>query len=167
MSKSIDLSELYKPHTKEGIMENIGKLIGKKVKRIFMNEDYLKFETDMGNVIYTVGGDCCSQSVFYDFFGVKKLLKNGRVTSAKEIELCPIDITEEKDGEKDKKSYQECISVYGYEIVTEHPLFGEQTSVFSFRNYSNGYYGGWMEEVNDIDVSPEIVDDVIETEPSG
>jgi hypothetical protein len=141
---------------RRAIMNHIENLIGKKIKRIYMNEEYLKFETDKGNVVYTVDGDCCSQSVFYDFYGVKKLLDNGIVISAKEIDL--------KEPTEDKKNYQESISVYGFEIVTEHPVFGEQTSVLSFRNYSNGYYGGWMYEIEDeLDISPEIFDDVIET----
>ena len=144
-------------------------LIGKKIKRIFMNEDYLKFETDKGNVVFNVYGDCCSQSVFYDFIGVKKLLNNGAVVAFEEIELTPSDIKTVKDEydrerTEDKKSYQESIQVYGYRLVTVDPAFGEVSSVFSFRNYSNGYYGGSLELcLEGIDVSPEIFDDVIET----
>lgn len=148
------------------IMEPIKLLEGKKIQRVFLNEDYLKFVTDQGIVLFTVEGDCCSQSVFYDFYGVKKLLENGKVILAEEVSLTPNDITTDGWEEKDKKSYQESIDVYGYSIVTEHPAFGQQTSVFSFRNYSNGYYGGWMEIVDaDIEVQPEIFDDVIETVP--
>ena len=40
--------------------------------------------------------------------------------------------------------------VYGYKIVTAHPVFGEVTSVLSFRNSSNGYYGGWMDRTGDV-----------------
>lgn len=142
-------------------------LVGKKVKRIFMNEDYLKFETDQGNVVFEVEGDCCSQSVFYDFYGVKKLLNNGKIISAKEIELVSSDIKTVNAEEQDKKSYQESISVYGYELVTLDEKLGlEVTSVFSFRNYSNGCYGGTMSIADDGEVMPEIFDDVIETEPN-
>ena len=137
-------------------MENLEKLVGKKIKKIFFNENYLKFETDDGNFCFTVEGDCCSHSVFYDFYGVKKLLENSKVLSVKEIQLTD-------DDKKDNKMYQEEVSKYGYEIVTENKEFGEQTSVFSFRNYSNGYYGGWMEDCADQEVLPEINDDVIET----
>ena len=56
----------------------------------------------------------------------------------------------------------ELIQKYGYAITTESEQFGEMTSVFSFRNSSNGYYGGWMYSTEDREVSPEITDDIIE-----
>lgn len=146
-------------------MEN---LIGSKIKRIFFNEDYLKFETDNEDCTYTVKGDCCSNSLFYDFFGVKKLLENGPVTEVKEIELNPTDIIKEKipewsEGLSDKKSSDSSIKVYGFAITTVSEEFGEMTSVVSFRNYSNGYYGGYMESVPNKTVLPEIFDDVLES----
>lgn len=140
-------------------MTIIDNLVGKKILKIFLNENYLKFETDAGNFVFTTYGDCCSQSVFYDFIGVKKLFENGPVVSVREVK----DL--QADEATDKKMYQECPAAYGFEIVTEHPTFGEMTSVFSFRNYSNGYYGGWIEEMDDCKVSPEIFDDVLETVP--
>lgn len=136
--------------------ENLKSLVGKKVLKIFMNEDCLKFETDGGSFTFTTEGDCCSQSVFYDFIGVKKLLENGPIISVKEI---PLSV----DDSADQKMYQDSVSGYGFEIVTEHPTFGEMTSVFSFRNYSNGYYGGSLCDALNVDVSPEITDDVLET----
>lgn len=66
---------------------------------------------------------------------------------------------EEQDGDRYEDEY---IQVYGYRLVTEHPLFGEQTSVFAFRNASNGYYGGWMFDAEvPADEIPEILDDVL------
>ena len=62
------------------------KLIGRNVKKIFMNDENLYFETDKGFLHYTVEGDCCSYSYFHDFIGVKKLLNNGPVISIDEIE---------------------------------------------------------------------------------
>jgi hypothetical protein len=141
--------------------ENLYKLVGKKIIRIFINEDYLKFETDGGPFVFRVEGDCCSRSVFYDLIGTKKLLENGPVLAVKELELGD---GEEKDDRK-KDYHDSAISLYGYAITTEHPEFGEQTSVFSFRNYSNGYYGGWMEAASDREVFPEVTDDVLETVP--
>ena len=150
-------------------MTQFQELVGKRVKKIFMNEDYLKFETDQGIVIYSVEGDCCSKSVFYDFIGVKKLLSGNEVKVIEKIDLHPSDIVVKKDDygceeSTDKKSYQESIQVYGYRIVSIDPVLGEVSSVFSFRNYSNGYYGGYMEvETEEVVVLPEIFDDVIET----
>lgn len=120
-------------------------LIGKKIERIFISEKYLRFITDKGPVTYKAEGDCCSQSVFYDFYGVKKLFENGKV-----IAVSGISLSDEERNEKilnDKKNYQESIDIYGYDITTVSEEFGEMTSAFSFRNYSNGYYGGSMREV--------------------
>lgn len=129
-----------------------------------MDEDTLTFVTDKGDFAYRVEGDCCSTSVFYDFYGVKNLLENGVVTEVKEVELHPIDIVKEDNySEKDKKGCDASIQVYGYQLTTISEKFGEVTSVFSFRNYSNGYYGGWMEEGNPFFTAPEIKEDVIET----
>ena len=148
--------------------DKIKNLVGKTIKRIFFNENYLRFDTDDGNFTFNVEGDCCSRSYFYDFYGVKNLLENGKVLEVKEVELEPKDIIEQgKDdfgNNKDKKYSDEDIQVYGYQLTTESPKFGTVTSVFSFRNYSNGYYGGWMEECENIKVEPEIFDDVIVTE---
>ncbi|MGV8131192.1 MAG: DUF7448 domain-containing protein [Candidatus Pacearchaeota archaeon] len=139
--------------------EILARLIGKKVKRIFMNEDYLKFETDDGNICFGVSGGCCSISVFYDFYGVKKLLNNGKIKS-----ICSVELTEDDKLDKKPELHDSSIEKYGFSIVTEDPEFGDVTSVFSFRNYSNGYYGGSLESADDnLYVSPEIFDDVIET----
>lgn len=133
-------------------------LVGRIIEKIFMNEDNLKFETDLGTFVFGVEGDCCSSSYFHDFIGVKKLLAGNPVVSVKEIEL-------DQDDSKVKvnRNDSEEIAYYGYEIVTEDPQFGEVTSVFSFRNSSNGYYGGWMNIVSeDTVVKPQIKDDVLE-----
>lgn len=147
----------------------LSRLIGTKIEKIFFNEDYLKFVTDKGTHVFCVDGDCCSRSMFYDFIGVKKLLMNGRVIETNCVALEPNDIFpyeyELNEYElKDKKSSDNAIQVYGYELVTEDPIFGPVTSVFSFGNYSNRYYGGSLENYSgDPEVLPEIFDDVLET----
>lgn len=134
--------------------EQFKEMIGAKVSKIFFNEDCLKFDTDKGPFVFNVDGDCCSYSYFHDFIGVKKLLENGPIVSTKEIELDLVGKNRNDSGE---------IECYGFELVTEHPTFGEQTSVFSFRNSSNGYYGGMLVAgIPAEDVQPEIFDDVIE-----
>ncbi len=136
-----------------------GLLVGKKVKEVYMNQEYLKFVTDKGNVVFTVYGDCCSSSYFHDFYGVKKLLENGEVVNFKEVELKEGDynwVPENHDG-------AECIQCYGYAITTVSPEFGEVTSIFSFRNSSNGYYGGSLELADEnTDVQQRILDDILE-----
>lgn len=140
--------------------KDIDRLIGRTINKIYMNEDYLKFETNLGNVVFRVYGDCCSQSYFHDFIGVEKLLKGNPVVSGKSIELTTTD--SEVQVNRNDNDEVEC---YGYEIVTEDPQFGEVTSVFSFRNSSNGYYGGSLENASDdMQVLPEITSDVLEAE---
>lgn len=129
------------------------RLVGRKVEKIFMNKDSLRFETDKGPVVFGVDGDCCSTSYFYDFYGVANLLKNGPVTEVKSV---PLD-------EKSTNGSSDEVQCYGYQITTESPEWGQMTSVFSFRNYSNGYYGGSLTNASDDTVvSPEVTEDVIE-----
>jgi hypothetical protein len=110
-------------------------LIGRKVTAVWFSDDHLTFDTDQGLITYTVEGDCCSRSLFHDFVGVDKLLENGPVTEFKVI----------KEGEEDE-SAEYCTRVYGYALTTESAKWGEMTTVFSFRNESNGYYGGWLND---------------------
>jgi hypothetical protein len=111
---------------------NLDSLLGKNVKQVFWTDEELGFTfTDGTWAAFVVYGDCCSWSYLYDFHGVKKLIENGPIVSVKALDA---DVKE--DGE---------LECYGWEIVTEHPVWGEQTSVFSFRNESNGYYGGWIQ----------------------
>lgn len=139
---------------------NTERLVGRTIKKIFMNEDYLKFETDLGNIAFRVDGDCCSSSYFHDFIGVKKLLAGNPVVSVKSVSLTEND----SKVHVNRNDYEE-IECYGYQIVTEDPQLGEVTSVFSFRNSSNGYYGGSLENADDnVEVESEITDDVLEAE---
>jgi hypothetical protein len=134
--------------------EKLKELVGKKIQKIRMDEDWLVFETDKGNYAFTVGGDCCSHSFFYDFYGVKNLLQNGEVLEVEEIELDVPEYTIKPENDK--------IEAYGYRLTTAHEYWGKKSSVFSFRNDSNGYYGGWMDYSENYppDV-PEITDDTL------
>jgi hypothetical protein len=143
-------------------------LIGATVKKIFMNDEYLKFETDKGDFLYAVEGDCCSHSYLYDFYGVKNLLNNGPITDVKTVEIDSEKAQEAevaKRKEADPNDYGiESLRCYGYQLTTISPEFGEVTSVFSFRNESNGYYGGSITQITDDnrEVSPEVTKDIIE-----
>lgn len=140
--------------------EKMEEMIGASVKRIFITQDHLQFETDKGSFAFSVDGDCCSHSVFYDFYGVLNLLNNGKITEVKEVNLDPRD----KDYNDVRNGYDsQDIKIYGVQFTTESDEYGQMTSVFSFRNYSNGYYGGSL-KVAPISVNPagEITDDVTE-----
>lgn len=138
--------------------KTVERLVGRTITKIFMNEDYLKFETDLDDISFGVDGDCCSHSYFHDFIGVKKLLAGNPVVSVKAIDLSDSD----SKVPVNRNDY-DSVACYGYEIVTEDPKFGEVTAVFSFRNSSNGYYGGSLENASDdVRVIPEITNDVLE-----
>ncbi len=145
------------------------KLIGKTINKIFLDEEYLTFEVDNGEIItYGVTGDCCSKSVWYDFYGVKNLLGK-KILSVKDIQLTEDDFLWKRILSMDKKEYDDSISIYGISLTYEGK-YGEQTAIVSFRNYSNGYYGGeyyLLTDVKDINKRSltEITDDVIETKP--
>jgi hypothetical protein len=124
------------------------RIIGHKVEAIWISEDGLAIDTDAGRSGYSVYGDCCSQSIFHDFVGVAKLLECDRVIEVSEVELA--DVTDDqRAGVKANGSWwDDAVQAYGYRFVAEHPQWGEVTAVLSFRNYSNGYYGGEMENDN-------------------
>jgi len=136
-------------------------LVGKKIKQIFMCEEAIRFVTDTGTLTYEVDGDCCSYSYMYDIYGVKNIL--GKVvTGVKEVTLKEGDrsYSENYDASEDVH----LIRCYGFQIFANDEKFGDMTCVFSFRNSSNGYYGGWIKK-NDafesdkfIDVTGDIVD---------
>ena len=126
----------------QGILD---RLVGREVRGILMAEEALTFETDREPVSYYVDGDCCSHSYFHDFYGVEKLL-GSTVTAFESVDLSEGDPGWRKEtwvegaGHHD---YEE-IQVYGFRLTFEHPAFGDMSAVLSFRNASNGYYGGDM-----------------------
>jgi hypothetical protein len=131
-------------------------LVGKKVLKIFMNSEYLRFETDGGVFTYETCGECCSSTYFYDFYGVKNLL--GSVITA--VDDVPLELQDYiKRGYKE----EEVDEFYGVQLTTVSPEFGEVTSVFSYRNVSNGYYGGSISLSTYTGSLPEIQEDVVET----
>lgn len=138
-------------------MHNLEDLVGTTVKEIYMDSEHLTFVTDKGDFGFEVEGDCCSSSYFYDFHGVKKLLAGNPIVSVQGVSL---EVSKDEETEEDY-NYDE-IQTYGFELVTNDPTFGEVTSVFSFRNASNGYYGGWMLKTTPFYDAPEVTDDVLE-----
>lgn len=131
-------------------------LVGASINEILMSDEFLTFQTDKGSISCQAVGECCSVSYFYDFYGVKNLLENGPVVSFEEIDLSPGDPGYLPGGYDSTVGYDSTgfgyFQVYGYRLTTVHPKFGEVSSVFSFRNVSNGYYGGWINPI-DLDVT--------------
>lgn len=129
----------------ESIRSNIGRargiwmhsgiesLRGRKVVAARFDDDTLSIETDTGNLAYVVHGDCCSESWWHLFDGVKNLI-GGTVVGFFEGDASDID-------ENDGRGRQESESIYSIGIVTD-----KGTSRIVFRNSSNGYYGGWIQQ---------------------
>jgi hypothetical protein len=121
-------------------------LLGKTVREIWMDRDNLTFVTEDGPVTYSVYGDCCSESFFFDFYGVNNVIER-EVVAFEKVDLSPGDPgyrAETFEVKGDEEGWKET-EVYGYRITTEHEKFGHVSAVLSFRNESNGYYGGYME----------------------
>ena len=116
-------------------------LIGRTIEKIFINQRFLKFVTDNGEFVYEVIGDCCSESYFYDFYGVVNIL--GKTVGGVEIvNLMSGDVLVRNTVS------DEYTQVYGYQIFNDGDGYrSPTTSVFSFRNLSNGYYGGEIRQV--------------------
>jgi hypothetical protein len=113
--------------------EKFTELNGKTVREIWMSDDYLTFVTDDGKVTYSVYGDCCSDSAFFDFYGVENVL--GReVVAFESVSLSPGDPGYRPETFDIPAHEWAAIQVYGYRITTEHPMFGHVSAVMSFRN---------------------------------
>ena len=130
-------------------------LVGNKIVKVEMSLDHLRLTNDIGKEFtYVLTGGCCSSSYFYDVQGVKNLLGNGAITEAKDIDVT----LEEKKALGYKEEYVD--QFYGVALTTISPTFGEVTTVFSYRNVSNGYYGGDMEPTTFYgDISKPITED--------
>lgn len=143
-------------------------LIGEKITKVFIDEENLTFETASGKVInYAVRGDCCSKSVWYDFYGLEGLLKGGVVIEANDINLYENEgiknFVTERLSRVDVKNYDLSIEIYGVAIVYDGGNYGERSAAVSFRNYSNGYYGGRYYQTNSCRSNIQVVSDVYQT----
>jgi hypothetical protein len=111
------------------------KLIGKKINGISINDDQsiLSFDTDQGQVNYEAYGECCSESWFADITGVSALL-GGTVATVEEVSMDGYNV---EDGRG--RQYED--AAYGYKLTTDRGY-----ADIVFRNSSNGYYGGNLED---------------------
>lgn len=134
-------------------------LIGARIMAIYMGEEQLIFDTDRGLVGYCVEGECCSSSYFHDFYGVKHLLARELVTGFEAIDLAPGDPGYRAEtwerGVGTVDAYDE-VKVYGYRLTTTSVAFGPVSAVVSFRNSSNGYYGGDMYRISSPAIGPHV-----------
>ena len=111
-------------------------LLNLQIDKIYVEkgEESIIFITDKRTIKYTAYGDCCSETWFADIIGIENLL--GQIV--KKVE--DIDMPETYNTD-DGRCRQECDSVYSFKITTDKGYCD-----IIFRNSSNGYYGGNLEE---------------------
>ena len=107
-------------------MSNI--LVGRRVLAVQMASDKkaIRFDTDKGEVIARMDGDCCSSTWVEGIEGYDALIGE-EVLTAEDIEMPDLGSPDEYD----------VIAYYGFKITTR-----KGTCVIDYRNESNGYYGG-------------------------
>jgi hypothetical protein len=103
-------------------------MVGCTINSIHRGDDYLYFTTDKGVFKFVVDADCCSHTWINDLTGVPNVLGK-QVTAVEDIECAsPIE------------SDDELIRFYAKEFRTTGGVL-----TVSYRNSSNGYYGGSLD----------------------
>lgn len=113
-------------------------LIGKTITGLSVsdNQGMLVFDHPNGEeTIFYAYGDCCSETWFADIVGVDALL-NATVKTCEEITMGEV---------ADGRGRQKYDQVYCFKLTTNK---GNVDVVF--RNSSNGYYGGKLQQVTSI-----------------
>lgn len=111
------------------------KLVGRTVSKVFVGdgEGIIAFVTEQGTIGYVAQGDCCSESWFSDITGFATLI-GSKILKHEVITLDGYNV-------EDGRTRQEYDSVYGHRLTT---ALG--TTDIIYRNSSNGYYGGWIDD---------------------
>ena len=112
-------------------MENT--LVGKVVigLKLSQDEQYLEFQTTDGIIRWTTFANCCSYAWIAEIIGVNGFF--GReVLSVEDVE----------GAESNRGKYGQLTQNYATEIRTDKTVVS-----IIFRNESNGYYGGSLEEM--------------------
>ena len=118
-------------------MRGMDRLVGKTVKEVYLSYDGVTiiFKCDDEEIAYWAEGDCCSESWFNHITGIDNLIEGNapvlRVVDKPEITGL-------------KSTRQEVDIQYGYLIETRYGY-----CEIEFRNASNGYYGGWCQEITE------------------
>ncbi len=118
----------------------VQKLVGRTVKRVVMNAERTRLGLELENddrVVYRTAGDCCSES-WIEHFEVEDLL-GGEITGVEIPSWCGPEEVDESDDRG------EVVKVYGVRFLVR----GRGVCALEFRNASNGYYGGSIEQEKD------------------
>lgn len=121
--------------------------LGEKVitgVKISEGEQYILFIPNYGEcLLFEAIADCCSETWYSDIIGLHNLLN--RLISGVEILKMP--------QPQDDRSRQEYDEAYGFRLKTDK---GHCDIIY--RNSSNGFYGGWSEQVKDLKRYKEILE---------
>ena len=119
------------------------KLEGSRVSEVFVSSDTetMFLVTDKGIYRLDLDGDCCSETWFSDIYNFDALI--GTIGTIQEIDLPDYDVD---DGRT--RQCEDC--AYGIEVVTDKGV-----SKIVFRNSSNGYYGGNLNQVAKVSSLPD------------
>lgn len=93
--------------------------------------------------LFEAVGDCCSETWYSDIIGLHNLINR---------EIYGVEILELPEPQDDR-SRQEYDEAYGVRLKT---VKGHCDIIY--RNSSNGYYGGWSEQVKDLKRYKEILE---------
>jgi hypothetical protein len=129
---------LWQDQDQKTLESDLDGLMDKTIESVLISKDEGTLAFDVGEddlIYFQVDGDCCSESWFSDIFCMPNLYS--RVIKVEDIEL------EDKYKTEDGRCRQESDLVYGYRITTMKGV-----AIISFRNSSNGYYGGWCGQVS-------------------
>ena len=110
-------------------------MIGHKISAIHVSDSGNKHMLTLDNgkkIIVTGLGDCCAWATLHDITGLDKMI--GPVVDIQLDEYISAGLPDDC-----------CTDLLGYKIITDHPEFGEVTTVFAGRSEHNGFYSGWFE----------------------
>lgn len=113
----------------------VEKLRGKKITKVEVSDWIIKFHTKDEVLVFTVEGDCCSESWISDLINIHNMI-DGTIYSIEELDT-------ESYNVEDGRCRQDYDSVYGITFITE-----KGKSFLIYRNSSNGYYGGWIQPMS-------------------
>lgn len=126
-------------------------ILGLTINRLEIDDEYqhyLRFtgEDETHNaeqIIWEAEGDCCSETWFAEINNIDALLGR-KILRIRELDM-EKELTPEvyKERVNDGQTRQEYDHLYGIELQTD----GGSTLI-TFRNSSNGYYGGGYNEIN-------------------
>jgi hypothetical protein len=128
-------------------MSLLRKLVGRRVidVRISPDKTVIAFKFDVSALVIQAVGDCCSESWFEHISGLEYLLAavvRDIDVNDDESEVVPV-----------TPGRQEVERAYSYSIYTERG-----TCQIEMRNSSNGYYGGYLEEVKGHGAKPSYIE---------